>query len=61
MSRKGYTATAFWNVDSATGSIKINATTYYATTRDLVIAMGKDNKLKKGNITVKLYASWEKN
>ena len=61
MSRKGYTATEYWYVDSATSSIKINATTYYATTRDLVIAMGKDNKLKKGNITVKLYASWEKN
>ena len=61
MSRKGYTATAYWHVDSATGSIKINGSTKYATTRALVQAMGKDDQLKKGNITVKLYPAWEKN
>ena len=60
MERFGYTATKYWHVGSATSTKVIDETTPYATVKDLAVALGKGEEIKKENVKVYLYAGWDK-
>ena len=58
LTRKGYTATKYWHVGSASSATKIHEDTAYTTNIALAEAMGVLSNLETGNVTVNLYAGW---
>ncbi len=60
MERFGYKATRYWHVDTPTSTTVVDETQKFATVKDLAIAIGKEENLKKNDIRVKIYAGWDK-
>lgn len=59
LKRKGCTGTYYWFVDEAGSSKKIDERTEFKTRGDFAKQAGYDNKLKKNDVTINVFAEWD--